>query len=233
MRLFKRDYVRRKVKKNDDDWKEIIEAEMDKVDEKERVLSELSYAQIRREQLGVKVISHQIACSYLGNLLDNSVNNLYIRGLYQNDQEINSMDNYWEWMLSLITAELHEDNQIYSNVRKIFPETVPSLKKLRGKADATNMKIQRRYTRVAEYKVAREKEFYFYWINEVDNCPLYFSVFHEMILDNSIGQYDSDMMGRYGELEERYNGGQLNTEEYQESLKNDFPDQGKSTFRMG
>lgn len=54
MRLFKRDYVRRKVKKNDDDWKEIIEAEMDKVDEKERVLSELSYAQIRKEQLLIK-----------------------------------------------------------------------------------------------------------------------------------------------------------------------------------
>ena len=35
MRLFKRDYVRRKVKKNDDDWKEIIEVEMDKIDEKE------------------------------------------------------------------------------------------------------------------------------------------------------------------------------------------------------
>ena len=99
MRLFKRDYVRRKVKKNDDDWKEIIEAEMDKVEEKERMLAELSYVQIRKEQLGVKLISHQLAQNYLDGLLDKSLENLYIRGKYQEDEEITLLDNYWEWML--------------------------------------------------------------------------------------------------------------------------------------
>ena len=68
MRLFKRDYVRRKVKKNDDDWKEIIEAEMDKIDEKERQLAELSYSQIQKEALSFKLISHKMACNYLSNL---------------------------------------------------------------------------------------------------------------------------------------------------------------------
>jgi len=54
-----------------------------------------------------------------------------------------------------------------------------------------------------------------------------------MILDTTINAYDIDMMGRFTELVERYDGGQLNAEEYAESLKNDFPDQGKSCFRMG
>lgn len=100
-------------------------------------------------------------------------------------------------------------------------------------ANSKGIFITLKITRIEEYKAETNKDFYFYWINEVDNCPLYFSVFHEMVLDTTIAQYDADMMARYTELVERYDGGQLNAEEYEESRKNDFPDQGKTCFRMG
>lgn len=233
MRLFKRDYVRRKVKKNDDDWKEIIEAEMDKVDEKERMLAELSYVQIRKEQLGVKLISHQMATSYLNGLLGKSLENLYIRGKYQEDEETTLLENFTEWMLGEVMLNLEEDIQISSQVKKIYPNTVSDLKKMRQPADILNGKHNRKYTRIDEYKNSFEKDFWFYWINEVDNCPLFFTVFHEMILDGSITQYDTDMCTRLGELNDRYEGGQLNAEEFDEAKKNDFPDQGRTCFRMG
>lgn len=151
MRLFKRDYVRRKVKKYDDDWKEIIEAEMDKVDEKERVLSELSYAQIRKEQLLIKLVSHQMATSYLENLLDKSVENLYIRGKYQMDEEINQMDNYMEWMYEEVMTCLKEDQQVTQQVKKFYPETVPNLLKIRKPYDEIAKKKRRKFERYFYY----------------------------------------------------------------------------------
>merc|ERR1712048_912191 len=91
---------------------------MDKVDEKERMLAELSYVQIRKEQLGVKLISHQMATNYLNGLLDKSLNNLYIRGKYQEDEKTNLLENYWEWMLGEVMVNLEEDHQICSQVKK-------------------------------------------------------------------------------------------------------------------
>jgi hypothetical protein len=141
------------------------------------------------------------------------------------------MEGYKEWMLDLVNSDLLEDSKINLSLTKIYPEVVPCLKKCRQPFDSQDKKRQIRYTRIDAYKQQPTKDLWFYWINEVENCPLYFSVFHEMILDGTIENYDSDMMGRYSELMERFDGGQLNAEEYSESMKNDFPDQGKSTFR--
>ena len=81
---------------------------------------------------------------------------------------------------------MNTDLKIETEVKKIFPDTVPTLRKMREPKDKRNVKDQSKVKRVEEYKQNPIKDFWFYWINEVENCPLYYSVFHGMILDNTI-----------------------------------------------
>lgn len=79
MEEFKKQYVDRKCKKNDDDWKEIIEVELDKIDEKEKIVSELNFIQLKQSTLQNKVKAHQIACDYLRDLIPASLDRLEYR----------------------------------------------------------------------------------------------------------------------------------------------------------
>ena len=73
---FKKQYVKRQCKKNDEDWEQIIEVEMDKIEDKDKKLSDLKFIQLKQHNLGMKVKSHRIACSYLRDLLPQTLTSL-------------------------------------------------------------------------------------------------------------------------------------------------------------
>lgn len=93
-----------------------------------------------------------MATSYIENLLDKSVENLYIRGKYQMDEEINQMENYWEWMLGEVMCELKDDQKVTTEVKKFYPETVPSLLQIRKPYDVMAQKKKRKYKRYFIYQ---------------------------------------------------------------------------------
>ena len=233
MRLFKRDYVRRKVKKNDDDWKEIIEVEMDKIDEKENNQVKLQYEQVKRENLSFKLLGHQMATSYLTNLLDDASTNLYLKGLYQNDEEHAALNTYWDWIIDLVVDELKEDYGIENGIKKIFPGTGDNLKSLRKGPDNNQTKKNNKILRIDEYNMKNEKNIWFYWENQIDNCPLYFTCFQEDILKNEIKTYDALMMEKIEEITGKFDQGQLSQEEFDQEIKAEMPNVGLDNFRMG
>jgi hypothetical protein len=82
MMEFKEQYLQRKCKKNDDDWNEIIEVEMDKIYEKEKKLSDLEFVRLKQKTLRNKIKYHQVACNYLRDLLPQSLDSMEKR--YEN-----------------------------------------------------------------------------------------------------------------------------------------------------
>jgi hypothetical protein len=44
---FKNAFIKRKCLKSDEDWKKISEVEMDRIDEKEKILSDLRFVELK------------------------------------------------------------------------------------------------------------------------------------------------------------------------------------------
>ena len=70
---FKKNYVKKKCQKSDQDWNDVVAVEMDKIEEKEKILSDLFYNSIKQNNLSNKVKSHSAACKYLRDLLPSSI----------------------------------------------------------------------------------------------------------------------------------------------------------------
>ena len=75
--------MKKKCQKNEVDWTEIVDVEMEKIGEKERILNDLTFNQIMQTNLSHKVKAHNLAANYLKKLIPNTSNALKGRGFYQ------------------------------------------------------------------------------------------------------------------------------------------------------
>lgn len=76
---FKKAFVKRKCLKSDEDWKKIIEVEMDMIDTKETMISDLRFVELKQQNLSLKIKSHHLAGNYLRDVVTHSVTNLRLR----------------------------------------------------------------------------------------------------------------------------------------------------------
>jgi hypothetical protein len=185
MRQFKKDYVARKVLKNDEDWKLIVEAEMDKIDEKEKKISEYTVTQIREENLAGKVCAQHLAHEYLRGFEEAALSSLESRGRYRAVEPDVFREKFLNYISKSVVEYLQFEYALEDKTQKLFPEVEPKLMKERIKFDEKHNKKQGSGKEIKEYHMGSKKQFYLYFENPGLNKPLMFSCFNSMILDNS------------------------------------------------
>jgi len=227
---FKKNYVKKKCQKNEDDWKDIIEVEMDKIDDKERIVNDLSFIDIKRINLSHKVRAHSIASIYLRDLLPRTIESLTNRGFYQPQESDYFTMDYTEYIIDEVMKVLNEDQLLDSKATKLYNEIEPTLTALRDPFDEEE-KIKQEQSALALLTAKKtEREVFFFLRNKEENCPLVFSCFLSMLWSNTYNEYQIDMYARYEEIQAKLDAGNISPEEFEDQLVSELPNPAMETF---
>lgn len=128
---FKENYVDKKCKKTEKDWEKIMDVEIEKMDEKEVILNDLTFKNILQTNLSNKLKAHKIATSYLRDLLPSSMEILERRGFYQNNQLDDFNKEYTDYILGEVMTVLEEDQKFDEDTSALYSEVEPTLTKTR------------------------------------------------------------------------------------------------------